>query len=103
MVDQAKDLGADHLKKIKANLYGFYNTVKQSEIPEFIKAIKTLQNWQKEIMNSFGYNLHNGYVEGLNNQTKVIKRQAFGFRRFDRLRRKVLLHHQYKHVQGHMA
>ncbi|WP_343783532.1 hypothetical protein [Alkalibacillus silvisoli] len=23
-----------------------------------------MQNWQKEIMNSFGYNLHNGYIEG---------------------------------------
>ncbi|WP_343783992.1 transposase, partial [Alkalibacillus silvisoli] len=45
----------------------------------------------------------NGYIEGINNQTKVIKRQAFGFRRFDRLRRKVLLHHKYKNIQGQMA
>ncbi len=101
--DQAKELGTDHLKEIKASLYEFYDIVKQSEIPEFEQAIKTHQNWQKEIMNSFGYNLHNGYVEGLNNQTKVIKRQAFDFRRFNRLRRKVLLYHQYKHVQGQMA
>ena len=32
------------------------------------------QNWQKEILNSFAYNLHNGYIEGINNQTKIIKR-----------------------------
>ncbi|MDQ0350857.1 hypothetical protein J2R98_000660 [Alkalibacillus filiformis] len=40
--DQVKDLGANHLKEIKANLYGFYDTVKQSEIPELNQAIKTL-------------------------------------------------------------
>ncbi|WP_343783469.1 hypothetical protein [Alkalibacillus silvisoli] len=39
----------------------------------------------------------------LKGQTKVIKRQAFGFRRFDRLRRKVLLHHKYKDIQSQMA
>lgn len=49
-------------------------------------------------MNSFASDLNNGYIEGINNQTKVIKRNAFGFRRFDRFRMKVLLHHQYKHL-----
>ncbi|NIK13490.1 transposase [Alkalibacillus almallahensis] len=101
--DNAKYLGSDALSTIKTDLYDFYDTVRASAIPEFEKAIGTLQNWQKEIMNSFGYNLHNGYIEGINNQTKVIKRQAFGFRRFDRLRRKVLLHHKYKDIQGQMA
>ncbi|WP_343783831.1 hypothetical protein [Alkalibacillus silvisoli] len=27
---------------------------------------------------------------------------SFGFRRFDRFRKKILLHHQYKHIQGQM-
>jgi len=27
-------------------------------------------------MNSFAFGLHNGYVEGINNQTKMIKRNA---------------------------
>ncbi|WP_425541954.1 transposase [Alkalibacillus silvisoli] len=95
--------GSEALSTIKTDLYDFYDTVRTSAIPEFEKAIETLQNWQKEIMNSFGYNLHNGYIEEINNQTKVIKRQAFGFRRFDRLRRKVLLHHKYKDIQIQMA
>ena len=47
------------------------------------KTQETFQNWQKEILNSFAYNLHNGYIEGINNQTKVIKRNAFGYKRFD--------------------
>ncbi|MET3681924.1 transposase [Alkalibacillus flavidus] len=101
--DNAKKQGPNALNAIKQGMYQFYDTVRASEIPEFEKAIETLQNWQKEIMNSFAYNLHNGYVEGINNQTKVIKRQAFGFRRFDRMRRKVLLHHKYKEIQGQMA
>lgn len=37
---------------------------------------------------------HNGFIEGINNQTKVIKRNAFGFKRFDRFRLKTLWHHQ---------
>nr|WP_269445921.1 transposase [Oceanobacillus iheyensis] len=48
------------------------------------------------MMNSFAFDLHNGYIEGINNQTKVIKRNAFGFKRFDRFRARILLHHQYK-------
>nr|WP_156822993.1 transposase [Gracilibacillus lacisalsi] len=34
---------------------------------EYEGAIETFQNWQKQIMNSFGYNLHNGFIKGLNN------------------------------------
>ncbi|WP_368901824.1 transposase [Oceanobacillus oncorhynchi] len=30
-------------------------------------------------MYSFSYVLHNGYVGGINNQTKFIKHNAFGF------------------------
>ncbi|MFB4162072.1 transposase, partial [Geomicrobium sp. JSM 1781026] len=63
---------------------------------EMKKAVKTLKNWQPEILNSFIFGHTNGPIEGLNNQTKVIKRDAFGFRRYDRLRLKVLLHHQLK-------
>ncbi|MBO8157845.1 MAG: transposase [Bacillaceae bacterium] len=74
-----------------------------SGIKEFKRAIKTSQNWKKEIMNSFGFDLHNGFVEGINNQTKVIKRNAFGFKRFDCFRLKVLFHHQYKNIDVRVA
>lgn len=96
---EAKALGPSNIKLIKDKLYEFYSLVKSSGIYEFEKAIETFKNWQTEILNSFAYDLHNGYVEGINNQTKVIKRNAFGFRRFDRFRLRVLLHHQYKDVQ----
>src|SRR5699024_2457747 len=71
------------LMVIKQRLYQFYELVNDSVIKEFQKAIVTFKNWQKEILSSFAFDLHNGYIEGINNQTKVIKRNAFGFRRFD--------------------
>lgn len=101
--ETAKKLGPHGLKKSKERLHQYYDLVKASGIEEFEKAIHTFQNWQKEIMNSFGYDLHNGFVEGINNQTKVIKRNAFGFKRFDRFRLKVLLHHQYKDLETRVA
>ena len=41
---------------------------------------KTLINWQTEIMNSVVFNYSNGFLEGINNLTKEIKRNAFGYR-----------------------
>ncbi|WP_141231450.1 transposase [Oceanobacillus manasiensis] len=40
---------------------------------EFKKDVEPFKGWQKEIMNNFAFNLHNGYIEWVNNQTKVIK------------------------------
>lgn len=84
------------IKTIKEGLYQFYKQVETSGMEEFIKAIPTFRNWQVEILNSFAFRYNNGFVEGLNNQTKVIKRNAFGFHRYDRLRLRILLHHQFK-------
>ncbi len=95
----AKASGPTNLKSIKKRLYQYYDLVKTSGVIEFERSISTFQNWQKQIMNSFAFELHNGYVEGINNQTKVIKRNAFGFKRFDRFRLKILLHHQYKNIK----
>ncbi|MBY7142164.1 ISL3 family transposase [Virgibacillus sp. NKC19-3] len=101
--ETAKENGSKHLGATKAHLYEFYDLVRESGVTEFEQAIGTLQNWQKEIMNTFGFELHNGYIEGINNQTKVLKRNAFGFKRFDRFRAKVLLHHQYKKLDIRVA
>lgn len=96
--ETAKVNGIEQIEETKQLLKAFYEAVKEARIPEFERTMKTLQNWQTEILNSFAFPYSNGFVEGLNNLTKVIKRNAFGFRRFDRLRAKVLLFHQYKHI-----
>jgi len=94
--EQAKKAGADKLVEIKKGLHTFYDLALKSGISEFIQVIKTFKNWEVEILNSFAFGYNNGFLEGLNNQTKVIKRNAFGFKRYDRLRLRVLLHHQFK-------
>ena len=100
---QAKENGPEKILQTKETLYAFYERVKQVEIQEFNKAIKTLQNWQVEILNSFVYNYSNGFLEGINNLTKVIKRNAFGYRNFLRFRAKILLTHKYKKIGTHVG
>lgn len=99
----SKENGATQPDRIKQRLAEWYNQVEKEDIPEFKKVIKTFQNWQNEILNSFIFGYSNGFLEGINNQTKVIKRNGFGFRRFDRLRSRVLLHHQFKDVSIHIG
>ncbi|MEB1809598.1 MAG: ISL3 family transposase [Bacillaceae bacterium] len=94
--DKAKQMGSKEGLLVKQELHNFYHLVERSGMKEFKKAIETFKNWEVEILNSFTFGYTNGPIEGLNNQTKVIKRNAFGFKRYDRLRMRVLLHHQLK-------
>src|SRR5699024_2857283 len=99
----AKTNGPEGILQTKELLMKFYEKVEHSGIPEFQKAIKTLNNWQVEILNSFAYNYSNGFLEGINNLTKVMKRNAFGFRSFKRFRSKILLTHKYKRMGVHVG
>jgi len=99
----AKENSPEKILQTKEKLNSFYELVKQTNIPEFGRAIKTLQNWQIEILNSFAYNFSNGFLEGINNLTKVMKRNAFGFRSFMRFRAKILLTHKYKKMGYHVG
>ncbi|WP_228409567.1 ISL3 family transposase [Radiobacillus deserti] len=101
--EEAKVIGSENIFKVKKDLKAFYDLVRESELPEMISAIKTFQNWQVEILNSFVYNYSNGFLEGINNTTKVLKRNAFGFRSFKRFRAKILLARQYKEVGLHIG
>ena len=81
------------MKSVKEKLYQFYQRVAKEGILELLQSKKTFQNWQTEILNSFAFDYSNGFLEGINNSTKVMKRNAFGFRRYDRFRSRILLHH----------
>jgi transposase len=59
-------------------------------LPEFEACTKTFINWHEEILNSFEYPYSNGYTEGVNNKIKVIKRNAYGVRNFERFRNRIL-------------
>lgn len=42
------------------------------------------------LLNSFDSELTNDFTEGCNNKIKVIKRNAYGFRNFERFRKRIL-------------
>ncbi|OPF87778.1 hypothetical protein BW731_06055 [Vagococcus martis] len=42
-------------------------------------------------MNAFKYSYSNGFLEGINNKIKVIKRVAYGYRNFLLFKRRIFL------------
>lgn len=61
-----------------------------SKIPVFVTCAKTFTNWSVGILNSFDCPYTNGFTEGCNNKIKVLKRNAYGFRNFERFRNRIL-------------
>lgn len=59
-------------------------------LPEFNKVVTTLCNWSKEILEAFRTGYTNGYTEGMNNKTKVLKRTCYGVKNFNRFRNRLL-------------
>lgn len=66
---------------ILAESYGF---------EEFSSCITAFHNWFAEIVNALRFPWSNGYTEGCNNKTKVLKRVCYGVRKFDRFRNRIL-------------
>jgi len=83
-------LDAFHNKDAKA----FFENIKglSKELPEdFRKSFRFLLKHEGAISRSFSLPYSNGPLEGKNNLCKLIKRIAFGFGRFDHLRKRILL------------
>jgi transposase len=53
--------------------------------------LKTLTNWREEIVNYFSERLSSGFVEGLNNKIKTIKRRCYGMTQVGHLFQRILL------------
>jgi len=82
-----KSTNRSDAKKLLSNWYLLVGT---AHIKEFNKCLNTFNSWQDEILNAFDTGLTNGYTEGCNNRIKVIKRNAYGMRNFDRFRKRIL-------------
>ena len=57
------------------------------------QALSAFVNWKAEILAFFRFlptRISNGFVEGKNNRTKAIMRQAYGYRNFHHLRLRIL-------------
>lgn len=75
----------------RAGLEDWCALVENSNIEAFKSVVQTFKRWKTEILNSFVYpSYSNGYIEGVNNTTKVIKRTSYGIKSFIRLRKKIL-------------
>ena len=61
-----------------------------AHLPEFYECTRAIHNWSKYILNAFDVPYTNGYTEGCNNKTKVLKRVCYGVRNFARFRNRIL-------------
>lgn len=68
-------------------------SVELMDLPEFRDCTKAYHNWATEILNSLDVPWTNGYIEGCNNKTKVLKRVCYGMRNFDNFRKRILFCH----------
>ena len=69
-----------------------------SGIGRFVSCANTMVHWSKGILNSIFCTYTNGFTEGCNNKIKVLKRNAYGYRNFDRFRNRIL--HIFSHEKS---
>jgi transposase len=65
-------------RRAKQRITGWMNRVKTSSVRCFDSFLKTLNKNKEDIVNYFVDRLNSGFVEGLNNKIKVIKRRCYG-------------------------
>ena len=84
---------SDFSKTGKSKLVDWLTAVEVMDLPEFDDCTKAYHNWFKEILNSMDVPWSNGFIEGCNNKTKVLKRVCFGMRNFSNFRKSILFCH----------
>jgi len=74
-------------RKIKA----WIRRVKKTGLSCFDAFLKTLDHWWEEITNYFIERANSGFVEGLNNKVKVLKRRCYGLYNLDHFFKRIFL------------
>lgn len=74
----------------KQRLIDWLFSVELMELTEFHNCTKAYRNWFQEILNAIDVPWTNGYIEGCNNKTKVLKRNCYGMRNFNNFRKRIL-------------
>jgi transposase len=76
-------------EEAKEKLHTWILDILKREVVHYYSFVKTLLRWEGNILNYFVDRLSSGFVEGVNNKIKLIKRKAFGFRNFENFRMKI--------------
>ena len=72
-------------------LQRWQDKVQRSGLTCFKTFLTTLNNWREEIANYFVKRLSSGFVEGLNNKIKTIKRRCYGLSNVGNLFQRIYL------------
>lgn len=78
---------ADGLRRIRF----WRQRVERSALTCFDCFLRLLDTWQDLIANYFTHHENSGFVEGLNNKLKVLKRRSYGLRNVGRLFQRLTL------------
>jgi transposase len=85
---------SENLTEAAAGLDSWIAAVEQDGPAELVQALSAFRSWRSEILNFFAFlptRISNGFVEGKNNRTKALMRQAYGYRNHQHLRLRILL------------
>ena len=85
-----KVVDADDRSTAKKLMSEWIYSAQGSSLPDYEYCSNTLIKWQQGILNSFDCTHTNGFTEGCNNKIKVLKRNAYGYRNFNRFRNRIL-------------
>ena len=94
--DFLKLLDLKDRKKARYLLSEWILDAQVSGLKPFINCSNTMIKWSDGILNSFETPYTNGFIEGCNNKIKVLKRNAFGYKNFERFRNRILHIFAYK-------
>ena len=99
-------------KDKKSTLNDFLDEIFKSGNIYFIASAKNIRkNWFMPILRSLTYkaryirnnkiyetSFNNGFIESMNNKVKLVKRNAYGYRYFHNLRKRILLHLNFEYT-----
>jgi transposase len=91
-----KILKCNSSSEAKNMLSNWVTDAQKSGIKRFSDCANTMSRWSVGILNSFDYPYTNGFTEGVNNKIKVLKRNAYGYRNFNRFRNRIFHIFAYK-------
>jgi transposase len=77
-------------ERAKIALHHMLDQMASSQLPEIKTLRRTLQRWNREILNYFKSRLTNARTEGFNNVAKLVQKRAYGYKSYRNYRLRFL-------------